>query len=79
MREVRKEKRGYDRKKDTYKTSIIVRKNISKNKFPIGTFVSLWKDCLNKKRAKNKTKNKSVTCKIEMRKDKRKTKRKKKS
>jgi hypothetical protein len=54
VREARKEKRGYNRKKEnTYKTSIIVRKNISKNKFSIGTFVSLRKDCLNKKRAKN--------------------------
>ncbi len=42
MREVRNEKRGDDRKKEnTYKTSIIDRKNISKNKFSIGTFVSL--------------------------------------
>ncbi len=78
MREETKEKRGDDRKREnTYKTSIIVRKNISKNKFSLGTFVSLRKDCLNKK-------NKSFSCKIEMRKDKGKiedeeTKRRKKS
>jgi hypothetical protein len=55
-----REKRGYDRKKEnTYKTSIIVRKNISKNKF--SKHLSAYKkNCLNKKREARKESKKKI-------------------